>query len=192
MTYEKRLRDVYKEEYKFTKKDASKLFSKDKISNEYLDQLLHNLVKQNKIVRITNGSYTFKKDLMVSGFAYSPFYYGLQEALSLRNLHEQETNPVIITTNKIKPGIKTIQGSNVILRRIASKYFFGFDFIKYYNMEIPVSDYEKTLIDFVYYNEPLSKEVINDLKKKIDKKKLENYFSRYSKSTRNKVLSLIK
>ena len=192
MTYEKRLRDVYKEEYKFTKKDASKLFSKDKISNEYLDQLLHNLVKQNKIVRITNGSYTFKKDLMVSGFAYSPFYYGLQEALSLRNLHEQETNPVIITTNKIKPGIKTIQGSNVILRRIASKYFFGFDFIKYYNMEIPVSDYEKTLIDFVYYNEPLSKEVINGLKKKIDKKKLENYFSRYSKSTRNKVLSLIK
>jgi predicted transcriptional regulator of viral defense system len=192
MTYENRLRDVYKEEYKFTKKDASKLFSKDKISNEYLDQLLHNLVKQNKIVRITNGSYTFKKDLMVSGFAYSPFYYGLQEALSLRNLHEQETNPVIITTNKIKPGIKTIQGSNVILRRIASKYFFGFDFIKYYNMEIPVSDYEKTLIDFVYYNEPLSKEVINGLKKKIDKKKLEKYLSIYSKSTRNKVLSLIK
>jgi predicted transcriptional regulator of viral defense system len=192
MTYENRLRDVYKEEYKFTKKDASKLFSKDKISNEYLDQLLHNLVKQNKIIRITNGSYTFKKDLMVSGFAYSPFYYGLQEALSLRNLHEQETNPIIITTNKIKPGIKTIQGSNVLLRRIDCKYFFGFDFIKYYDMEIPVSDYEKTLIDFVYYNEPLSKEVINELKKKIDKKKLEKYLFRYSKSTRNKVLSLIK
>lgn len=192
MTYENRLRDVYKEEYKFTKKDASKLFSKDKISNEYLDQLLHNLVKQNKIIRITNGSYTFNKDLMVSGFAYSPFYYGLQEALSLRNLWEQETNPIIITTNKIKPGIKTIQGSNILLRRIDCKYFFGFDFIKYYDMEIPVSDYEKTLIDFVYYNEPLSKEVINDLKKKIDKKKLEKYLSIYSKSTRNKVLSLIK
>lgn len=192
MTYENRLRDVYKEEYKFTKKDASKLFSKDKISNEYLDQLLHNLVKQNKIIRITNGSYTFKKDLMVSGFAYSPFYYGLQEALSLRNLHEQETNPIIITTNKIKPGIKTIQGSNVLLRRIDCKYFFGFDFIKYYDMEIPVSDYEKTLIDFVYYNEPLSKEVINELKKKIDKTKLQNYLLRYSKKIRNKVLSLIK
>lgn len=166
MTYGNRVKEQYKNEYKFTKKDASKLFSKDKISNEYLDQLLHNLVKQNKIIRITNGSYTFKKDLMVSGFAYSPFYYGLQEALSLRNLHEQETNPIIITKNKIKPGIKTIQGSNVLLRRIDCKYFFGFDFIKYYDMEIPVSDYEKTLIDFVYYNEPLSKEVINDLKKK--------------------------
>ena len=192
MTYENRLRDVYKEEYKFTKKDASKLFSKDKISNEYLDQLLHNLVKQNKIIRITNGSYTFKKDLMVSGFAYSPFYYGLQEALSLRNLHEQETNPIIITTNKIKPGIKTIQGSNVLLRRIDCKYFFGFDFIKYYDMEIPVSDYEKTLIDFVYYNEPLSKEVINDLKKKIDKKKLEKYLSRYPEKIRYKIDLLLK
>ncbi|HOZ35702.1 MAG TPA: hypothetical protein PLK55_01815 [archaeon] len=192
MTYENRLRDVYKEEYKFTKKDASKLFSKDKISNEYLDQLLHNLVKQNKIIRITNGSYTFKKDLMVSGFAYSPFYYGLQEALSLRNLHEQETNPIIITTNKIKPGIKTIQGSNVLLRRIDCKYFFGFDFIKYYDMEIPVSDYEKTLIDFVYYNEPLSKEVINELKKKIDKTKLQNYLLRYSKKIRAKANLLLK
>lgn len=192
MTYENRLRDVYKEEYKFTKKDASKLFSKDKISNEYLDQLLHNLVKQNKIIRITNGSYTFKKDLMVSGFAYSPFYYGLQEALSLRNLHEQETNPIIITTNKIKPGIKTIQGSNVLLRRIDCKYFFGFDFIKYYDMEIPVSDYEKTLIDFVYYNEPLSKEVINELKKKIDKKKLEKYLSRYPEKIRYKIDLLLK
>ncbi len=192
MTYENRLRDVYKEEYKFTKKDASKLFSKDKISNEYLDQLLHNLVKQNKIIRITNGSYTFNKDLMVSGFAYSPFYYGLQEALSLRNLCEQETNPIIITTNKIKPGIKTIQGSNVLLRRIDCKYFFGFDFIKYYNMEIPVSDYEKTLIDFVYYNEPLSKEVINELKKKIDKKKLEKYLSRYPEKIRYKIDLLLK
>lgn len=192
MTYGNRLREQYKNEYTFSKRDVQKLFSKDKISNEYLDQLLHNLVKQNKIIRITNGAYTFNKDLMVSGFAYSPFYYGLQEALSLRNLHEQETNPVIITTKKIKPGIKQIQGNNVLLRRIDRKYFFGIDFVKYYNIEIPVSDLEKTLIDFIYYNEPLSEDAKNGLLKNINKQKLKEYLLKYPESTRRKVQSFIK
>lgn len=192
MTYGNRLREQYKNEYTFSKRDVQKLFSKDKISNEYLDQLLHNLVKQNKIIRITNGAYTFNKDLMVSGFAYSPFYYGLQEALSLRNLHEQETNPVIITTKKIKPGIKQIQGNNVLLRRIDRKYFFGIDFVKYYDMEIPVSDLEKTLIDFIYYNEPLSEDAKNGLLKNINKQKLKEYLLKYPESTRRKVQSFIK
>lgn len=192
MTYGNRLREQYKNEYMFSKRDVQKLFSKDKISNEYLDQLLHNLVKQNKIIRITNGAYTFNKDLMVSGFAYSPFYYGLQEALSLRNLHEQETNPVIITTKKIKPGIKQIQGNNVLLRRIDRKYFFGIDFVKYYDMEIPVSDLEKTLIDFIYYNEPLSEETRKELLKNINKQKLKEYLLKYPESTKRKVLSFIK
>lgn len=192
MIYENRLREAYEREHTFTKKDILRLFSKEKISNNYLDLLLHNLVRDNKIVRITNGVYSFNKDIMYSVFAYSPAYYGLQEALSLRNLHEQETNPVIITTNKIKPGLRTIQGSNVILRRISRKYSFGTEYIRYYDIDIPVSDYEKTLIDFIYYNEPLSKEVINELKKKIDKTKLQNYLLRYSKRIRDKANLLLK
>ncbi|HRS42758.1 MAG TPA: hypothetical protein P5530_02695 [Candidatus Diapherotrites archaeon] len=192
MIYEQKLRNAYEREHIFTKKDILRLFSKEKISNNYLDLLLHNLVRDNKIVRLTNGVYSFNKDLMYSVFAYSPAYYGLQEALSLRNLHEQETNPIIITTNKIKSGLRTIQGSNVILRRISRKYFFGIEYIRYYDIYIPVSDYEKTLIDFIYYNEPLSKDVINELKKKIDKSKLQNYLSKYPKKIRAKANLLLK
>lgn len=192
MTYEQRLRNAYEREHTFTKKDTLRLFSKDKISNGYLDLLLHNLVRDNKIVRITNGVYSFNKDLMYSVFAYSPAYYGLQEALSLRNLHAQETNPIIITPNKIKPGLRTIQGSNVILRRISRKYSFGTEYIRYYDIDIPVSDYEKTIIDFVYYNEPLSKDVIYELKKKIDKSKLHNYLLKYPKKIRDKTNLLLK
>jgi hypothetical protein len=35
--------------------------------------------------------------------------------------------------------------TNVYLRRIDKKYFFGYDFIKYYDIEIPVSDIEKNI-----------------------------------------------
>jgi predicted transcriptional regulator of viral defense system len=63
---------------------------------------MSNLIKEKKIHKITNGKYTFQEEIMCVGFAFSPFYYGLQEALSLHNLHEQETNAIIITTNKIK------------------------------------------------------------------------------------------
>jgi predicted transcriptional regulator of viral defense system len=192
MTYGNRLREHYKNEYTFSKQDARKLFHKDKISNEYLDLLLHNLVKTGELKRITAGKYTFKEDIMFTGFSFFPFYYGLQEALSLRNLHEQETNPVIITTKKIKSGIRVISGTNVVLRRIASKYFFGFDFIKYYDVEIPVTDLEKTLIDFVYYKEPLSREVKEELLKNIDKQKLNDYLKKYPKKFKEKVLIFIK
>jgi predicted transcriptional regulator of viral defense system len=192
MTYGNRLREHYKNEYTFSKKDVKRFFYKDKISDEYLDLLLHNFVKKGELTRITTGKYTFKDDIMVSGFSFSPFYYGLQEALSLRNLHEQETNPVIITLKKIKPGIRVISGNNVVLRRISRKYFFGFDFIKYYDMEIPVSDPEKTLIDFVYYNEPLSKETKGELLKLINKQKLNDYLTRYPEKFRKKVQLFIK
>ncbi len=192
MTYGNRLREHYKNEYTFSKKDVKRFFYKDKISDEYLDLLLHNFVKKGELTRITTGKYTFKDDIMVSGFSFSPFYYGLQEALSLRNLHEQETNPVIITLKKIKPGIRVISGNNVVLRRISRKYYFGFDFIKYYDMEIPVSDPEKTLIDFVYYNEPLSKETKGDLLKLINKQKLNDYLTRYPEKFRKKVQLFIK
>jgi len=192
MTYGNRLREHYKNEYTFSKKDVKRFFYKDKISDEYLDLLLHNFVKKGELTRITTGKYTFKDDIMVSGFSFSPFYYGLQEALSLRNLHEQETNPVIITLKKIKPGIRVISGNNVVLRRISRKHFFGFDFIKYYDMEIPVSDPEKTLIDFVYYNEPLSKETKGDLLKLINKQKLNDYLTRYPEKFRKKVQLFIK
>lgn len=192
MTYGNRLREHYKNEYTFSKKDVKRFFYKDKISDEYLDLLLHNFVKKGELTRITTGKYTFKDDIMVSGFSFSPFYYGLQEALSLRNLHEQETNPVIITLKKIKPGIRVISGNNVVLRRISRKYYFGFDFIKYYDMEIPVSDPEKTLIDFVYYNEPLSKETKGDLLKLINKQKLNDYLTRYPERFRKKVQLFIK
>jgi len=191
MKYKKQLYDNFKKSKVFSLRDVRILFNNKNISKDYSKNLMANLIKEKKIHKITNGKYTFQEEIMCVGFAFSPFYYGLQEALSLHNLHEQETNAIIITTNKIKPGIREIMNTNVYLRRIDKKYFFGYDFIKYYDIEIPVSDIEKTLIDLVYYKENISKDVIIEIKKKIDLNKLNTYLQKYPKSFQKKIIDLI-
>ena len=128
---------------------------------------------------------------MVSGFAFSPFYYGLQEALSLRNIWEQETNPVIITTRKARTGLREIMGANVVVKRIPKSLFFGFETLKYYDLYIPVSTPEKILIDFIYFKEPLTKETMKELKKHINKKTLDSYLKKEKlpSALKQKVLS---
>jgi hypothetical protein len=56
--------------------------------------------------------------------------------------------------------------------------FFGFEMIKYFDHWIPVSDVEKTFIDFVYFKEPLQEEVLAEIRKRIDRKKLDGYLKK--------------
>jgi predicted transcriptional regulator of viral defense system len=187
MKYIQLVRQNFVKQPVFSITELRRFLAKKGISNSYSALLVHNLLQKGEISRIAKGVYSFQKDILVSGFAFSPFYYGLQEALSLRNLWEQETNPVIITPKKFKPGLRQIMGANVLVRRINRKMFFGFDFIKYYNMWIPVSDAEKTLIDFFYFKEDLPSDAILEIKEKIDEKKLRAYLQRVSPKLAKKV-----
>ena len=87
---------------------------------------MNHLTKKGEIKKITRGAYTFKEEIEVVGFAFSPFYYGLQEALSLRNLWEQEVNPVVITPRKIRQGVRKFLGNNYLIKRVNRSMFFGF------------------------------------------------------------------
>jgi predicted transcriptional regulator of viral defense system len=146
--YAKLVREHFKGQPVFSLSSLRVFLAKKGPSKNYSNLLVHNLLRRGEIQRIAKGVYSFQSDASVAGFAFSPFYYGLQEALSLRNLWEQETNPVIITPKKVRPGVRRIMGSNVLVRRIKRKMFFGFDLIKHYDFWIPVSDAEKTIIDF--------------------------------------------
>jgi len=160
-------------------------------NKNYSHLILHNLVKKGEIKRITKGWYSLQEDPIVSVFCFKPAYIGLQEALSLRELWEQETNVVIVTTRKVRTGTRRILDSNVILHRMDKKYFFGFEYLKYENFFIPVSDIEKTLIDLVYFNEIPGKDVLKEIKRRINKKKLKEYLTWFSSKFRKKVLKLV-
>ncbi len=127
---------------------------------------------------------------MLTGFTYYPFYYGLENALSILKLWDQETNPVIITPLHVRTGLMQFNGRNYIVRKIARELFFGYTYVKYYDFYIPVSDREKTLIDFVYYNEKIPPELFNELKANADKKILKTYISKISENkVRKKILN---
>ena len=70
-------------------------------------------------------------------------------------------------------------GQNMIIRRIDKKYLFGFEYYKQGDFYYPYSDIEKTFIDMVYFKVRLSDDVLGEMRRRIDKKKLQRYLEKY-------------
>ncbi len=191
MKYMKEFLQEFTKKTAFTIKDIRIFLNRKNISKNYSYVFVHNLLKSGRMKQINRGVYTFKEEIEIVGFAYSPFYYGLQEALSLRNLWEQETNPVVLTPKKIRNGRKTFLDRNYIVRRINRRMFFGFEMIRYYDFWIPVSDVEKTLIDLVYFREPISKEVLEEIKNGMRPNVLKEYLGKCPKYISKRVMRLL-
>jgi predicted transcriptional regulator of viral defense system len=144
---------------------------------------LHNMAKRGELHRISRGFYSVRDDPVVSIFTLRPAYVGLQDALSLRELWEQETNVVLVTSGRAKPGVRSVMGARVVVHRIDSRYFFGFDYVRYQGgFFVPVSDLEKTLIDLVYFGESPGRTVLHELARKADRRVIARYLHPYSKA----------
>lgn len=189
--YQKKIEELFKKSFVVNIDSIKRIIRKTKNIKQYTKQLIRNLVLKGKIKRLTKGYYTIHDDPSLGVFCFKPSYLGLQDAISFHNLWEQETTPIIITTRKIRPGIRKIIGMNVLIRRIDKKYFFGFDHFPQGNFYLPYSDIEKTFIDMVYFKEKLSKEAIKNLRKKINRKKLDSYLKIYPKRFRKRISRLV-
>jgi len=192
MKYAKEFRDKFAKRRSFNARDVALYFRQKGLSAQYRRVLLHNLVKKGGLKRIKRGVYTFSNDISCVGFAYSPFYYGLQDALSMHNLWEQEANPIVITPQKARQGMRSFLGNNYLVRRISRRMFFGFSHVRHGGQFVPVSDVEKTLIDFFYFREPLSKDALAEIKGKLDKKVLEKYLKKCPKRLRGTIRNALK
>ncbi|MEM3841466.1 MAG: hypothetical protein QXN59_02120 [Candidatus Micrarchaeaceae archaeon] len=164
----------------FKATDVALAFKAKNISNGYIRLMLHNYLISGEIVRITKGVYTFHKDLIVAGFAFTPFYYGLESALSIMGISMQQTNNVIITPRNVRQGTRTLFGRNYRIARINKRMFFGYEIVKFGNFWVPISNLEKTLIDMAYFKVTLRNELHEEIKKKIDRKRLNAYVKRCS------------
>jgi predicted transcriptional regulator of viral defense system len=191
MKYLREMREHFSAVPAFTISDLKVFLGRKGIGRGYLHLLVHNLLAKDEVRRITRGIYTFSSDAQLVGFGFRPFYYGLQDALSLRNLWEQETNPVVLTPRRVRTGVRSFEGTNYLVKRIPRGLFFGFETIKYSGFWIPVSDVEKTLIDFVYFRQALDSETLNEMKKRIKKKNLDGYLRRCPAWVKRKVRELV-
>ncbi len=183
--YLNRIREFFEESPVVSINSLKKFIKND---TEYIYLVVNNLIRKREIRRLTKGFYTIHENPSLTVFCFKPAYLGLQDALSAHNLWEQETNPVIVTVKKIRPGIRKVFGNSIIIRRISPKYFFGIDYMKQGDFYYPYSNIEKTFIDIIYYKQHLDEELTNEFKKRIDKKKLKTYLRKYPKRFREIVM----
>lgn len=181
----------FKDRNYFSVKDAELFLMQIGASKGYIRLMLHKMEKRGEIKRLKRNYYSFNDNLDTIGFIFGPFYYGLQEALSLHGLWEQGTNPVIITPRKVRTGIRSILDRNIVVRHIQRKMFFGYEAKRIGNAFVPVSDLEKTLIDFVYFKVQLPKDVLDEMKRRLDKDKLQKYLNNLSNGLRVTVNNLL-
>lgn len=192
MGKEKYLRDV---EALFSKSSVVSYSSIEKVVTHrkkvkhYVKRLIHYLTVSGRIKKLAKGCYTVSDDVSLAVFCFKPAYFGLQDALSYHNLWEQETVPVIITSRKVRQGIRTVLGKNVLVRRILRKYFFGIEYSRQGKAALPYSDIEKTFIDMAYFKEKMSSELLAAFKERLSYKKLKSYLKFYPKRFRKRALS---
>lgn len=183
------LREKLQTQPVFTMKDIRLVLPKT--SYEYIRLLIHNLRESKEIFRISRGVYSFHEEMAVVGFACSPFYYGLQQALSVHGLWEQEVNPVVISIRKVRNGVRKFEENNYFVRRICRKMFFGFETVEYSGFWVPVSDVEKTLIDMIYYGQYIGKELAGEFRLRVDRKKLLEYLKRVPKKHHSEIMRVV-
>ncbi len=168
-------------------KSVEKIVGVSKGKSNYAKLLVYNLLKKGKIHKVGKGFYSKYNESSLAVFAFKPAYLGLQSALSHFGLWEQETIPVILTTQKVRRGIRTVLGTNVLVRNINRKYLFGSEMVKESNFYLPYSDLEKTFIDLIVFNENIDSHVLKVLIKKVNRKKVENYLKKYPPQIKEKV-----
>lgn len=174
----KRVRTQFVRVPSFTLRDVRLLLSKEGKHPGYAKLLLQGLEKKGEIYRLSKGTYTLHEDVQLAGLGFQPYYYGLQNALSLHGVGTQETNPVVVTPRKARPGVRSFYGVNFVVRRIDRSMFFGFESQKYHGFWINVSDLEKTVIDFAYYREPLDEQTRQELLERIRLPVLNQYLAK--------------
>jgi len=189
--YQKKIRELFNKS-PVVSFDSIKRITKRNKDSQYSKQLIRNLMLKGKVKKLTKGFYTLYEDPSLNVFCFQPAYLGLQDALSMDNLWEQETIPIIITSRKIRPGLRKTAIGNIMIRRINKKYLFGYEYKKSGEIYFPYSDTEKTFIDMIYFRQRIDKEVLENIKKAIDKQKLDQYLKKYPDKFRKKSKVLLK
>jgi predicted transcriptional regulator of viral defense system len=173
--------------------DEVKAFIRRRNASEgYHKLLIQNMLKSGRIHKITRGAYTFYDEAQYVGFAFQPFYYGLEDAISLHGLWDQETNPVIITPRKVRNGIRQFDSRNYLVRRIKRTMFFGYSLLKYEQFYIPVSDIEKTLIDLAYFEIRVPDEIISNMIEKLNKEIFNRYLAEIPQYLSNRMRIIVR
>lgn len=157
------------------------------VKGNYYKQLIRSLIREKEIFPLGNGWYSRYDDPSLIVYCLTPAYLGLQDALSHHGLWEQETLPLIITSRKVRQGIRAVGSSNVLIRRLDRRYMFGYEYADFKEYCLKYSDVEKTVIDLIYYNETFDHGVLEA----VNMDKVMKYLKKYPERFRNRVQKIL-
>lgn len=168
-----------------------RLIQSQKKGTQYHKQVIHNLVRKGVLRKLAQGCYSLHSEASLAVLCFTPAYLGLEDALSHHGMWEQETIPLIITTRKVRQGMRKFEGTNYQVRRIDKKYYFGIEYYQIGEFYLPYSDKEKTFLDVLYFKLKFTLEELQEMLKGLDKKKLKDYLLKYPERMRRRVENLI-
>jgi len=150
-----------------------------RMGRNYAKVFIHNLKRKGRIIELAKGWYSFRKSPYLITIPLGEAYIGLGAAAFLHNAWGQVPNIDVLTTrapSRIRTGERVVAGSKVTIRRLDRKLYFGFETMHIEDAGwIRVSGPEKTLIDMIYYGYPFMDEILPQLVKTVDRKKLAAY-----------------
>ena len=172
---------------------SARLFFSIKGSNDvYAKKFISRMLQSGRVFRITKGDYSFNKNMLAVGLAYKPYYYGLEYALTYYDLWNQRANLTVLTTQKVREGVRVAFGINYVLKRVPQRLFFGFhraDSGSGFNIQ--VSDIEKAFLDMVYFRRYMSGDTLEKFSNRVDSKKLSSYGGRLGEVFRRRALDML-
>ena len=173
----------------------------------YRNQLVYRLKKKKVLIPIKSGVYIFVPlDAISTGrrvnelliprtfFPKDDYYIGYSTMFNFYNFTDQQFQTVYVLNPRISRE-RTIAGINFKFMKIPSKRMYGLEKIIIKGKEVVVSSKERTLVDLIYYNQPVggidaAAEILERFvkEKKCDVKKLIDLTARFPKiKTRKRI-----
>jgi hypothetical protein len=177
-----------------THKDVKLYLEAEGKDTKNLPRFVNYMKKTGTLKGVRKGVHTFSNDASVIGFAYSPSYYGLLFALTIRDSWSQNSKPEIITIRDVKNSRKVgiLDSDDVTyIHHISARLFFGYDIVKYGGPNVPASFPEKTLIDLLYYKVNLPLQNYDKILKVVDRKKVNKFLENYDVRLATRVLNFL-
>ncbi|PTD93892.1 hypothetical protein C9439_05375 [archaeon SCG-AAA382B04] len=153
----------------FTLNDLERRFNHDR---KYLRLKLHRMVERDKLIRVERGKYTVHDDPMIyATYIETPSFFSYWTALRYYNLTTQQPTRLHVVTRKNRKDIESIIFHS-------SKNIFGYGKKRYQNFQVFIAEEEKLLLDCLN-GKTVPVEELKGLVKKVDKKKIVEYCSKF-------------
>lgn len=172
----------------FNLNEITRIIGKPKqITSVYLNRMC----KKKLLFKIERNKFSKTQDIfIIASQLISPSYLGLTTSLYLQNEFSQIINRIYVFTSRQKKKVNVFD-TEVNFIKVRPKLMFGYKKLKKENSFVMISDIEKTIIDIILFQNYSRISNLQELIKKADVERLEDYAKIIKKEVLTRKLGLL-